>query len=416
MGRRALLSLLVIVGAAACGTREAHVSGPTHAASAPPSAPETPPPDASAPEIPRPPLLRLQDVAMTTDEVGWAAAVAPPDEETDAPYRVYRTTDGGRTWRNVAPSDPLLLVNGTVARAASVHAIDAMRAIIVALRADQRRIILFRTSDGGATWRTTQVDKRGHGIATLGAALDFRDSSHGTMTVEYEHGMNSSDSELYVTGDGGATWKRTTHIPLDGVVRMDTASHGWLLGRGGSTWPRQLLATDDGGRTWRELVVSADGTAKFARFAQDAEALGSSVHADALRPRSVPVFTAAGRGVLVATENEAGPGWIVTSADRGAHWSPARHIASGTPEAAEVSARGVTVLVLDDERARFLVSSDLTQWSEVALPKIPLDVSSVHFTSARGGFLAAEDEKGTSLARTDDGGATWSWIEGTTQP
>lgn len=71
---------------------------------------------------------------------------------------------------------------------------------------------------------------------------------------------------LYASNDGGASWKpRTESLPLPEPyfgprVRMASPEVGWLVDPKDQPEKRSIvLATRDGGRTWREVPTEADG-------------------------------------------------------------------------------------------------------------------------------------------------------------
>ena len=69
------------------------------------------------------------------------------------PGRVFRTTDGGRTWEDVSPPG----TDGLSFR--DVEARSATRAVILAIGPGEASRI-YRTTDGGATWDTAFVEPR----------------------------------------------------------------------------------------------------------------------------------------------------------------------------------------------------------------------------------------------------------------
>src|SRR5579871_1897258 len=109
-------------------------------------------------------LLSLQMITSTT---GWAMPCTGKPGSAGA--RVARTTDGGRTWRDVTPSP--------------VRALSAPNLSVVLLAADERHAWLaestyphaavYRTADGGRTWNRSALPDAAGYVRLLGhAGLD----------------------------------------------------------------------------------------------------------------------------------------------------------------------------------------------------------------------------------------------------
>jgi len=167
---------------------------------------------------------------------------------------VLATRDGGLTWRHRASP-----CTQAVADSALVDAVTDTLAWIVCLGqpgAGNAEKAVFRTSDGGRSWRA-------------GAAqIDYpRSQVHGGLSgYGYPEGIAfaadgfgilwESRGTLSVTRDGGTHWTAEPKIarPEIDFGRGAAAFPGGqglvLLGYGGGQ-PSRLLATDDYGRSWR---------------------------------------------------------------------------------------------------------------------------------------------------------------------
>ncbi|MEU1816335.1 oxidoreductase [Streptomyces roseifaciens] len=256
---------------------------------------------------------------------------------------VLLTRDGGRSWRNVSPPGAGAL------EFRDVEAFDGRRAVVLAIGEGEASRV-FRTDDAGSTWTETF---RNTDPKAFYDCLTFFGPRHGIAL-----------------GD-----------PVDGRFR--------------------ILATGDGGRSWR--VLPARGM-----------------------PAALPgeaAFAASGQCVVSSGRHDA---WIATggaassrvlhSADRGRTWTVA-----GTPVPAGDSARGVFGLAFRDrthglavggdyrtgqpsERAAAVSGDGGTTWTAASRPP----------GSYRSGVAWLPHSRTTALAvgpagsdLTTDGGRTW---------
>ena len=226
-------------------------------------------------ELRRPPAEdALEDVFFTDQRTGWVVCVrsayAPMKKDEPRSY-LLKTADGGETWARVdvtgAGEDLLQL--------ARVRFADAERGWVFGEEG-----ALYATADGGATWTRQRVPTR---HLLLGASL--LDAQQGWLV--------GAGPTLLQTADGGVTWREGQIVGLpalfsaqspaqslrasaqtaqdtsrqaarDGAqapaaplrlnaVSFADARHGWAVGAGGA-----VLATADGGRTWRAQVSGTE--------------------------------------------------------------------------------------------------------------------------------------------------------------
>jgi len=96
----------------------------------------------------------------------------------------------------------------------------------------------------------------GFSMSTSAGTAEFVDPIDGWMDVSFAgETMNSRSSFLLVTSDGGQTWKHVAHAPAlsDTKILLVSPSEGWLYGGdfGGS---QHLYVTRDGARSWQEVA------------------------------------------------------------------------------------------------------------------------------------------------------------------
>lgn len=170
---------------------------------------------------------RAIDVAFSDASHGWLVT----DDGT-----VLATEDGGVSW-DVRRRTELRLFAVASTDADHVWALGDAGAVL-------------RSDDGGRTWT-----RRGFGDSPL-ADVVFADARHGWLVGFYQ---------IWATGDGGETWRLRESrdmAVLKGVACSD-ARHAWVVGWGTQDGAPLVLATLDGGASWRrqriDLPESASG-------------------------------------------------------------------------------------------------------------------------------------------------------------
>src|SRR5260221_7261908 len=218
------------------------------------------------------PVNSLQTIHMIDATTGWASTNAS----------VLRTTNGWRTWRDVTPHKAALVDAGYFLSGEEAWIGEASG---LSLQAGQKpAVIVSHTTNGGQTWQSATLsvtvpegvfsmsfinDQDGWSEAELGGAAgtdlveifrttdggkswaavsDFSQNGHktGLTFVNASTGWATSNG-LYVTHDGGATWKQQP-LPAQACCLLPTffTAHDGIL-PGGS----QLFVTHDGGITWQ---------------------------------------------------------------------------------------------------------------------------------------------------------------------
>jgi photosystem II stability/assembly factor-like uncharacterized protein len=160
---------------------------------------------------------------------------------------VWRTTDAGRTWRDVAPAGS----HGLLYR--DVEAFSRNRAAVLAIgEAEASRILV--TQDGGRHWRTTFVN---HDPAAFYDCMAFFEGGR--------RGLAMSDPvdgrfRVLATDNSGRSWHVVPAAGMPPAVDgefgfaasgtcIETAGrHDAWIGSGGAA--ARVFHSDDGGRTW----------------------------------------------------------------------------------------------------------------------------------------------------------------------
>ncbi|MEK7833228.1 MAG: YCF48-related protein, partial [Acidobacteriota bacterium] len=195
----------------------------------------------------------LRAIHFVDSMTGWAAGDAGA---------VYRTTDGGRTWR------PLL--SGVSANINFVFFFDWNHGWMIGdstSKDDDGETVLLSTINGGRTWMIQKIPNL--------LSVHFTDLQNGWAV-----GRNAT---LLRTTNGGTDWKPAEEVqavvglPVESsnynfgfrdVQFLDT-DHGWLIGNfygraqnniGG------LFVTSDSGKTWRRVPLTLETKYVSGRF------------------------------------------------------------------------------------------------------------------------------------------------------
>lgn len=240
------------------------------------------------------------DYAWITGQRGWVLT-SEGGAAGSVPTNVYRTSDGGAHWRLVSHNH---LANHSPRSLPSCNGFSGIsfrtRTIGWATGmcgAAPQILMLYRTFDAGSTWRQQQIALPQRRVAGLQLIPPHFFGQNGLLPAQP---MPSGMPALYVTQDGGATWRRTSSVPTSEVggphvssldtqhvwllsnrtlyftadegrhwiVRSNTLSIstsfdfvtpriGFALGQGATRHAASLLRTTDGGRTWRTVNSSA---------------------------------------------------------------------------------------------------------------------------------------------------------------
>jgi photosystem II stability/assembly factor-like uncharacterized protein len=206
-------------------------------------------------------------IAPSDPKIVWAGtgeawAIRDSDVQGDG---VYKSTDGGATWKHMG-----LAETGRISRII-VHPTNPDIVFVAALgraTGPQEERGVYRTTDGGATWKRVLFVNPNTGCS--GLAMDAHNPDvllAGTWeVVMHTWAMFSGGpgSGIYLSKDGGTTWKKVEHpgLPKPPVGKIDVAIAPSDSNRmfaliqtpnQGSLW-----RSDDAGVSWK--VVSWDRT------------------------------------------------------------------------------------------------------------------------------------------------------------
>ncbi|MEV0090765.1 oxidoreductase [Streptomyces sp. NPDC050738] len=214
---------------------------------------------------------------------------------------VLRTTDGGRSWKDVSPP-------GAAAEALEfrdVEAFDGRRAVVLAIGEGEASRVL-RTEDGGATWTESF---RNTDAKAFYDCITFFDARHGLAMSDPVDGKY----RILSTSDGGRKWRVLPSAGMPAALPGEAgfaasgqclvssgANDVWLATGGGATG--RVLHSSDRGLNWTaaESTVPAGDPARgvFGLAFRDRHhglAVGGDYRADQPSPQAAAVTGDGGR-------------------------------------------------------------------------------------------------------------------------
>jgi photosystem II stability/assembly factor-like uncharacterized protein len=200
-------------------------------------------------------------IDQSNPDVVWVGSgEANPRNSVSIGNGVYRTLDGGQTWKHLGLEETERI------HRVVLHPDNPNVAWVAALGqlwGENPERGVFKTVDGGKTWRKVlYVDPR-TGAADLVADPGNPNKMFAAMW-DYRRWpwffrSGGPGSGLYVTYDGGETWKRYTEE--DGLPKGDLGRIGLAISRSNpnivyalvEAEKSALLRSDDGGTTWKKV-------------------------------------------------------------------------------------------------------------------------------------------------------------------
>jgi photosystem II stability/assembly factor-like uncharacterized protein len=208
---------------------------------------EQPPEGDAIPLYPAGKKITLHKIQMINQQSGWSIAVSDTDIE-----HVLRTEDGGYTWQDVTPPQPLadmgtkLTVNG------------AFWDEGIAWVSYNGSNIIWATRNGGITWQVVPLEFE----TVYDSLFSVHDGNHAWMFQFLDAGMQKVYTALYRTVNGGISWEKLldpyTDASIQGFDKTGAAfinpQYGWLTRNFRGVQPQvELNLTQDGGLTWEAL-------------------------------------------------------------------------------------------------------------------------------------------------------------------
>jgi photosystem II stability/assembly factor-like uncharacterized protein len=259
---------------------------------------------------------------------------------------------------------------------------------------------LYRTTDGGLTWKDSAVPfSRGD--------LFFLDEENGWMLADLGVGAGSNAVAVFQTIDGGLTWEQTytndpnqsnaqDSLPLSGIksdIIARDMSTAWVSGVIYAPGEVYLFRTDDGGRSWTPVALSLpDG-------AQNSELGIDDGHMN---------FVSARRGfIAIRILGESTQTALYVTDDAGETWTLTPSIINGAGETEFLSDEET---ILYNGEQFYVTRDAARSWVTVSPDIVFAETFAyMEFVNTMSGWIITLDPTTNhrSVYRTSDGGATW---------
>ncbi len=177
-------------------------------------------------------------------------------------FFLITTRDGGVTWTRVPATGLPANLTGEAAFAASGTCLvvqGSRNAWIATGGGAQARV--FRSTDGGRSWRASVVPVDGGSASSGLFSVAFRDARHGVAVGGDYRKPNERLHNAAITSDGGRTW-RLANVPPAGYM----SGVSYVPGTRGTYVAVGLAGTSvssDDGRTWATVDTVAYNAVSF---------------------------------------------------------------------------------------------------------------------------------------------------------
>lgn len=408
------------------------------------------PPQVSAQSTP---LTNMAQFWMIDRSAGWAVT-----EE----YQLLRTIDGARTWNNITPPaeykayedqcrhDNIIISGGL--KPDGFFALDADNAWVAQAGCALSSIAVWKTTDGGRSWRKILIDEIPPQPDITPAFFSpifllFDDAAHGWLAADLYAGNRSLNGYLFQTQDGGDSWQLVSNEPL----RCYPYCIGATFGTSGTIWladdPRPTPAesdylffsySDDGGSTWKQRalfettpIMPAEsayssrihmpswgegfycGTTRLRRFSVETIGANSDCY-DSLRSFFVSYLTLIDNNSRLKTTIDGIVAWTEVGSDYGSGgWI------TNQSEFFYNSQLGWRLYLgwnVDENGPVYLQQSQNggDTWETIA--PVPWRDAHFQFLDPQHGWALVTLPWGNTLVETSDGGQTWEELEPVVAP
>jgi len=364
-----------------------------------------------SPSSPSDPLLaagekvRITTIQMLTETSGWA--IGQQESKHD---HILRTFDGGETWVDISPPQPLPESELTFLKATAYFFNNNHAWVIYSLPTMQfiESVQVWYTTNGGITWQiSAPLSLTGQEPFFEPEQFSFINLQHGWLLVHVDAGMSHDYSELFSTTDGGMHWVRVTDPHTDGIqglhntgVTFADSQLGWVSKDNLGVMQKTFLEqTTDGGHSWEILALPAPNNFDW-------------LHEFNRCITSEPTFLNQQAGIVLVncivtidetTFDTKTLTYTYTTLDRGQSWEYTQFSSS------------IDRLFFIDDHIGWAFGRDIFKTTDGGLNWVFLKTvtwdGQFSFVDPLHGWAVASNDEEIALVNTEDGGKTWQLIE-----
>ncbi len=342
------------------------------------------------------PVSPLHSIQMIDSQIGWAATrVCGPCLPQMVSGLMLRTTNGGTEWNDVTPVDS----SGQRGDVLYFYVLNSHFAWVEKPSTAAPSTEIFRTVDGGRVWKSVA-------IRTMEVtSISFINPRQGWLMAFDGAYAGSEAVSIYSSADGGETWIAVSSVPPFGKkdslpfvggktsITFVNPTTGWVTVEDPRSNQPFLYVTRDGGYTWRPQSLP----------------LPPEVKAPWGASPMLPKFLNSQEGIVSAFftlrndsgERTGGLAIFFATHDGGTTWTYIAPVPAGYNAVADMNhAWSLSAGVLR------MTSNGGHQW--VTLPPNPLfvDVNRLDFISPQVGWAIKQTHP--FLLKTSDAGRTWA--------
>jgi photosystem II stability/assembly factor-like uncharacterized protein len=204
------------------------------------------------------PAAYLKQMTFVDSQHGWILSGWGATGGAAEAVSVFRTSDGGKTWMNVSnalPASTDIPPPGHLpfgGQKSGIHFLNTSTGWITGTVLASGLAWLYVSHDGGSTWYQQSLPLP-PGVPSAQLSLvspTFFSATDGILPVIFSDLISGSGiaTDIYVTHDGGTTWKSTTPLAtVFSTIDFMDRQHGWV------TDGMVLYRTSDGGHLWTKL-------------------------------------------------------------------------------------------------------------------------------------------------------------------
>ncbi len=312
---------------------------------------------------------------------------------------VLRSTDAGRHWSDVTPTNAPNSSTPSLDPQPVLFAVDDSAAWVAYGAFVGGPYMIFRTTDGGATWLAAAAPLQRGGIA----ALYFVDRTDGWATASLGAAAGSEGIAILRTVNGGASWSLIAQSNDPSTTQSSPSGLSFNCDKGFATFatstvgvipiecaggPATLYRTTDGGFHWNVVGLSQlDARGGTASVGNSPTFLTTS---DAILPASSYVAA-----------NQATWSLLVTH-DAGASWRDFLVPGPGAIDFESITSGWLLGSPIE------VTSDGGSTWRALSFPAPPFQPNDMQLQDLGKGIATAWS--GLTAFRTDDGAVTWRAI------